>query len=210
MTDEKRVIDTTKPTENIVITHPSGDTTTITPDGQITYSASQEGEIASVATGDPIETTPLTLPNDAGISSMAAPNGLAFALKNGDTEMSFDEPKSYSDPNTTFTSIQPPDSSIYTAKIVSLGTLVKSNAEEFAGLAAHESWSVDIHENGEWFASIGCYIWRLNEQNTVPANRWLQAKSSDKLVVVDHDVKEADLINYLPKKVVDLLAKLNA
>lgn len=166
MTDEKRVIDTTKPTENIIITHPSEGTAIITPNGQIT--------------------------------------------SNGDTEMSFDEPKSYSDPNTTFTSIQSPVSSIYTPKIVSLGTLVKSNAEEFAGLAAHESWSVDIHENGEWFASVGCSIWRLNEQNTVPANRWLQAKTSDKLVVVDHDVKEADLINHLPKKVVDLLAKLNA
>lgn len=206
MTDDKRVIDTTKPTENIVITHPSEGITTITPDGQIKYNASQKEEIASVVNGD--STTPLILPNDAGISSMAAPSGLVFALKNGDTEMPNGE--SPTDNPQYFTSIQPPASSMYTAKIVSLGTLVKSNAEEFAGLAAHESWSIDIHENGEWFASIDCRIWRLNEQNTVPANRWLQVKSSDKLVVVDHDVKEADLINYLPKKVVDLLAKLNA
>jgi len=172
MTDA-RVIDTTKPTENIV--HPSGDTTTIAPDGDIKYS----GEIDTTKEPPPFPTY-----TGLGVAPMTAPSEQLFALiKNGDTNLT------------------------YTAKLEKTDTRVVADAEAFAGLAAHEIWAVTIEENGKWFAAISAYVWRLNEQNTVPANRYLQAKASDSIVVFDHDVKVADFT--LPKKAQALLDKLN-
>jgi len=186
MTDP-RVIDTTKlpavdlnPDESVTITHPSGSTTTITSDGNIKYSASQVGEIDTTK-------APILVYDGPGVSPMAPPSPEFIAtIQNGVTNLT----------NT------------YTAKLEKVDTRVVADAEVFAGLAAHEIWAVTVEENGKWYAAISAYVWRLNEQNTVPANRYLQAKASDSIVIFDHDVKVADFT--LPKKAQTLLDKLNA
>jgi hypothetical protein len=204
MTDDKRVIDTTKPSieidhtpPKITLTHPESGSVEVTPDGiTMTNVAGEKTVFPTVTSGGTGEFEPVSLAEPAtykwedttsmdGGSPMAPPSPEFIAtIQNGETELK------------------------YTYKLEKQDTRVCADAEAFAGLAAHEIWAVTIEEDGKWYAAISAYVWRLNEQNTVPANRYLQARASDSIAVFDHDVKVADFT--LPKKAQVLLDKLNS
>ena len=103
-----------------------------------------------------------------------------------------------------------PEPPRYRLRPKQVGTQVKTNAEAFAGIAAYEVFSLEVWLGDEWVLTTGAQVWRLNETNTIPGNRYVRNSVEDPrtVAVVDHDVRVADFP--LPPKLAEVMGKLNA